>query len=168
MDFKEYVKTMDKDVESWSKEDTQELLSNLDIEDLEDVLSSLNVTDINTAIKYIETLDDMEKTSIIEEIINIYEEYEDSSNDRLDDLDEKMSQKAKLKAKKNRKTFAFKKAKRLKAKCQKKYKDRINKSKDNNIPMVCGVDGKLHKGMKKLDRIKLRKTRKRNKSKIID
>ena len=166
MDFKEYVKTMDKDIETWSKEDTKELLSDLDIEDLEDVLSSLKVTDINTAVEYIEDLDDIEKISIIEEIINIYEDYEDDSE--LDHLDEKMSQKAKLKAKKNRKTFAFKKAKRLKAKCQKKYKDRINKTKDNNIPMVCGVDGKLHKGMKKLDRIKLRKTRKRNKSKIID
>ncbi len=109
-------------------------------------------------IKGLEFNDMLEITELVLDIIEEDEEYR---------IEEKMSNQAKIKSRKLRKKPAFKKAKRLKQKCNKRFSDKIKKSKKQNIPYVCGVDGKLHKGMSRKSRKKIKKRRKRNKNKII-
>ena len=127
----------------WSKEDLLELIEELDGEDLE----------------------------YIKELITDVAETEGGFNwDELDEnyiMVERMSNQAKIKAKKKRKKPAYKKAMRLKKKCQKKHAKKIKQSKNAGVPYVCGTDGKIHKGMKRNKRRKLKKTRKRNKNKVI-
>ena len=89
-------------------------------------------------------------------------------DDDIDDIDERMSNKAKKEAAKKRRKPAFKRAMKKKLKCQKKFADKIKKSKKSGVPMVCNVKGKLVKGMNRAERRKLAKTRKKNKNKIIN
>jgi len=88
--------------------------------------------------------------------------------DDTDDLDERMSNKAKKDAAKKRRKPAFKRAMKKKLKCQKKFAERIKKSKESGVSMVCNVKGKLVKGMTRADRRKLAKTRKKHKNRIIN
>jgi hypothetical protein len=89
-------------------------------------------------------------------------------DDDIDDIDERMSNKAKKEAAKKRRKPAFKRAMKKKLKCQKKFADKIKKTKKSGVPMVCNVKGKLVKGMNRAERRKLAKTRKKNKNKIIN
>ena len=88
--------------------------------------------------------------------------------DDTDNLDERMSNKAKKDAAKKRRKPAFKRAMKKKLKCQKKFAERIKKSKESGVSMVCNVKGKLVKGMTRADRRKLAKTRKKHKNRIIN
>ena len=83
-------------------------------------------------------------------------------------LVERMSAKAKKEQKKYLKTPKAKKAKRLKARCELKHKDKINKTKGKSHHRYCSNDGKLSISDKtKQDLVKMAKRRKRNKNKII-
>jgi len=146
--FRNLVESMEE--ENWTKQDLINLI-------IEEDLDEFDIRDI---------------TDFVIEIVEENEENEedDDFDDDFDDenIDEKMSNKAKKDAAKMRRKPAFKKAKRLKAKCKKKFSKKIANTKDASIPYVCGNDGKLHKGMKRTDRKALKKTRKRNKHKIIN
>jgi hypothetical protein len=78
-----------------------------------------------------------------------------------------MSNTAKKKAAKQRKKPAYKRAMMKKLKCQKKHAEKIKKSKNSGVAMVCNVKGKLIKGMTRADRRQLAKTRRKNKNKVI-
>lgn len=127
----------------WAKEDLLELISDLDSEDLE----------------YIK--------DIIGDISGEDDGFDWDEMDEKYNIVEKMSNQAKIKMRKKRKKPAHKKAMRLKKKCQKKHKVKIKKSKNAGVPYVCGTDGKIKKGMKRGQRRKLKKTRKRNRNKVI-
>jgi len=108
-----------------------------------------------------ETVLDEDDLNEISELVLEIAEYD---MDDEDDIFEKMSNDAKRKAKKDRKKPAFKKAMRLKKKCMSINGDRVRKS---DGKLTCSTSGKVVKGMSKADRRKLKKTRLKNKSKII-
>jgi len=160
-----YTKTfrsmiVEQEDENWSKEDLIQMIMEEDLT-FEDI---------------------MEITELVEDIVE-FGEFDDYSEDELDSvdwdewddedcncdssIDEKMTAAAKKTAAKKRRKPAFKKVKRLKAKCMKKYGDKIKKTKNSANPKVCGSDGKLKTGMGRAGKRKLAKTRKRNKNKII-
>ncbi len=161
--FKEMVEEFKVDIsgeeENWTKEDLIELLDDLDEDDLAYITDIvLDITSHDNGFDW----EEMEDTD--------WDEFDDDEDDcdlTEAELDEKMSNKAKMKARKKRKKPAFKKAMRLKKKCQKKHAKKIKQSKNAGVPYVCGTDGKIHKGMKKAQRRKLKKTRKRNRGKIV-
>ncbi len=145
--------------EDWTKQDLIELIQEQDLDD-----------------------DDIaEITELVMEIIE-YGEFDDDDfdpdnfdwdnydwDDDFDkDLGERMSNKAKKDDAKKRRKPAFKRAMKKKLKCQKKFAEKIKKTKKSGIPMVCNVKGKLVKGMNRAERRKLAKSRKRNKNKIIN
>ena len=155
--FKEMVEGFKVDIdgeeETWTKEDLIELLDDLDEDDLAYITDMvLDITSYNDDFDW----DEMEDTDWAE-----FDEEEDDSNLSEAELEEKMNNQAKMQARKKRRKPAFKKAMRLKKKCQKKYGKKIKQSKNAGVPYVCGTDGKLHKGMKRAQRRKLKKTRKR-------
>jgi len=141
---------------NWTKQDLITLIQEQDLGD--DDIQEIT-----------ELVIDMVEYSEFEDLSD--EEFEDidwsiyeSKSEEYDELDEKMSPKAKKEAAKKRKKPAFKKAMRLKKKCMAKMGDKVRKS---GGKLTCGTDGKLKKGMSKADRRKLMKSRKKNKNKII-
>lgn len=147
--------------ESWTKEDLiqmiqEEDLDNDDVQEITElVIDIIDYGDFDA--------DDFDADSYDWDN-HQWDEWDDES---VEDIDEKMTVKAKKDAAKRRKKPKFKKAKRLKDKCMKKHGAKVRKTKDAANPMVCGTDGKLKKGMGRADKRKLAKTRKRNKNKII-
>jgi hypothetical protein len=157
--FREILEDKAQDYEDdkdWSKQDLIELIQEQDLD--EDDIAEI--------------------TELVMEII----EYGDFDGDDFDgnnfdwdnydwdedeELDEKMTNKAKREAAKKRRKPAFKKAMKKKKKCEAKYSEKIKKSKNSGVSMICNVKGKLVKGMTRTDRRKLAKTRKKNKGKII-
>ena len=186
MKFRDFIEESDNSVEDiWDREDLNSLIKEYIFD-----LSSEDIKDFYTEILYILDPDnyedydlDLEDESLIDNIFksvesisddDIYyltdyfiEILEEEGIDSEEELEEKMSNQAKMKARKLRKKPAYKKAARLKKKCKQRFSDKLKKTENANIPYVCGSDGKLHKGMKRKDRIKLKKKRKRNKNKII-
>jgi hypothetical protein len=81
----------------------------------------------------------------------------------LDSIVEKMSVAAKRRNKLMRRKPEFKRKMKKKKKCQQRYSDRI-KSSDGKF--VCNIEGRLVRGMKKMDRIRLKRTRKKNRARI--
>ena len=94
--------------------------------------------------------------------------YEDISNRVIDEINldtllEKMSVAAKRRNKIMRRRPEFKRKMKKKKRCMKMYGDRIKRS---DGKFTCSIDGKIVRGMKKMDRVRLRRTRKRNKARI--
>lgn len=94
--------------------------------------------------------------------------FEDLSNRVIDEINldtlvEKMSVAAKRRNKIMRRRPEFKRKMKKKRRCMKMYGDRIKRS---NGKFTCSVEGKVIRAMKKMDKIKLRRTRKRNKARI--
>jgi hypothetical protein len=186
MKFRDFIEESDSTVEDiWAREDLNSLIREYIFD-----LSSEDIKDFYIEILYILDPDnyedydlDLENQSLIDNIFKSVESISDNviyyltdyfieiiDNEGISDEDnvsEKMTNQAKMKARKLRKKPAYKKAVRLKKKCKQRFHDKIKKTENANIPYVCGSDGKLHKGMKRKDRIKLKKKRKRNKNKII-
>jgi len=94
--------------------------------------------------------------SEIGEVTNMIVEFIDSELE-TDLSEKKMSKEDKKDAKLYAKTSAFKKAKKLKAKCMEKNGDKVRNS---NGKLTCGSDGKITKGMSKADKIAMAKARK--------
>jgi len=140
--FREMIEGKTRDYENedkdWTKQDLIELIQEQDLDD-DDIV---------------------EITELVMEIV----EYDDFD----EDLVERMSNKAKKDATKERRKPAFKRAMKKKLKCQRKFAEKIKKSKKSDTPMVCNVKGKLVKGMNRAERRKLAKSRKSNKNKIIN
>jgi hypothetical protein len=144
----------DKD-KDWNKQDLIELIQEQDLDD-----------------------DDIaEITELVMDIIE-YGEFDDDDFDAdnfdwdsydwdEEELDEKMTNAAKKDAAKKRKKPAFKRAMKKKRKCEAKYSEKIKKTKNSGVSMVCNVKGKLVKGMTRAERRQLAKTRKKNKNRII-
>ena len=162
--FREMIKEMDSTIgvdEQWTKEDLIEMIKESDL-DFNDIME---ITDLVTDIVEYGDYDDMSD----EELDNYNWDADDYNYDWDEDdfIDEKMSNKAKKMAARRRRSPAFKKIQRLKAKCMKKHGDKVRKTKDSDNPKVCGSDGKIHTGMGRAERRQLIKTRKKNKNKII-
>jgi len=156
--FREHIKLQENEVEEvWTKQDLIDLINeeDLDFEDIQEI------TELITEIVEYGEFDDMEDADL--ESLD-YDFDSQWANENEEIVDEKMSPKAKKEAAKKRKKPAFKKAQRLKKKCMDKKGDTVRKSKGK---IVCGTDGKTHKGMSRGDKRKLMKSRKKNKSKII-
>jgi mRNA-degrading endonuclease RelE of RelBE toxin-antitoxin system len=180
--FREIVESeFDDDYESeiWTKEDFIDLISdfsedeiNIVIEELVYILEENYIWEDLTTDSLRETLINLldklsaEQLSYITEVV--LEMIDDDYDEESEETNEKMSNKAKMRARKLRKKPAFKKVQRLKKKCKKRFAQKIKKTKDMNIPYVCGADGKLHKGMKKIDRVKRMKQRKKTKHRILN
>ena len=140
--------------EPWTKQDLIELIQ-------EEYLSDSDIAEITDLVIDIIEYREYEAMSDYDDDYDDYNDYNDKN------IDERMTTSAKKEAKRRRRKPAYKRAMKKRAKCQKKYADKIKKSKNTNTPFVCNVHGKLVKGLGRAERRKLAKTRKRNKNKII-
>jgi len=145
--------------EDWTKQDLIELIQEQDL-DGDDIAEITEL--VMEIIEYGEFDDDDFDPDNFD-----WDNY-DWDDDFDKDLGERMSNKAKKDDAKKRRKPAFKRAMKKKLKCQKKFAEKIKKTKKSGIPMVCNVKGKLVKGMNRAERRKLAKSRKRNKNKIIN
>jgi len=163
--FREILEDKAQDYENedrdWTKQDLIELIQEQDLDDDD-------ISEITELVLEIVEYGDFDGDDFDPDNFD-WDNYDwDDDIDDIDDIDERMSNKAKKEAAKKRRKPAFKRAMKKKLKCQKKFADKIKKSKKSGVPMVCNVKGKLVKGMNRAERRKLAKTRKKNKNKIIN
>jgi len=141
----------------WTKQDLIELIQEQDLDDDD-------IAEITELVMEIVEYGDFDGEDFDHDNFD-WDAYDWDEDD--DAISERMTAKAKKDAAKKRRKPAFKRAMKKKLKCQKKHADKIKKSKDSGVSMVCDVKGKLVKGMSRADKRKLAKTRKRNKNKIV-